>query len=217
MKRKDHLALGRFLLASPTARGISENRFLTACFLTGATLPDFNPLTYLHGFRESRAMIGHHRRYSEKTVAALLRKTEKANLSSPVTAFRLGTLTHYLADSFTFPHTDAFCGGMREHRAYESLLHELFALRLEVGSIPDLPVSSLEEAYAAYDAENPSPERDSAYISGVCLRIFEKICSDCRKKSQKALDKSREIGYTVTNRRGRRVTDGQLPEESRRR
>jgi hypothetical protein len=37
---------------------------------------------------------------------------------------RLGILTHYIADAFTFPHNEQFEGDLREHIKYEQILHE---------------------------------------------------------------------------------------------
>lgn len=46
--------------------------------------------------------------------------------------FKLGKLTHYVADSFTFPHNKEFPGNLTEHIEYESELHNYLTSTLKL-------------------------------------------------------------------------------------
>lgn len=172
MKFRSHLALGRALAdRSPRLR---KHPLRRGCFVLGNVLPDFLFFTYLRGFRHSRAMIGHSLPYSEKLIRRRLLRRLRLGIRSAPDAFRLGLLLHYLADSFTYPHTEDFSGDRTEHNRYEERLAEVFpAFLTEIPNVP--PMSDpglLRDARASYDDAPHTPEDDAHWIVFVCSAVF---------------------------------------------
>ena len=123
MKKKDHLLLGRFLLAQKAAPSGSMARRL---FLFGCVEPDINPFTYMRGSVRHQFLQGHNAENARKHFQNLLERLSRSGVHSPWQWFALGTLIHYAADSFTFPHNSRFPGSLADHVAYEMQLHALF-------------------------------------------------------------------------------------------
>ena len=123
MKKKDHLLLGRFLLARKDAPAGSLERRL---FLFGCVEPDINPFTYMRGSARHQFLQGHNAENARKHFQKVLEKLSRSGVHSLWQWFALGTLIHYAADSFTFPHNSQFPGSLADHVAYEIQLHALF-------------------------------------------------------------------------------------------
>lgn len=123
MKKKDHLLLGRFLLAQKEAPAGKIKRRL---FLFGCVEPDINPFTYVRGSTKHRFLQGHNTENARKHFQKVLERLNRSGVHSLWQWFVLGTLIHYAADSFTFPHNSKFPGTLADHVAYEIQLHALF-------------------------------------------------------------------------------------------
>lgn len=174
---ENHLQLGRALAKeSPALRAHLLRREL---FLVGNVLPDLLPFTYLSGLRETGHWVGHSLPHSQKKIARGLDRRLSVGLRSAADAFRLGVLLHYLADSFTYPHTEQFHGTRREHSRYEAALRRVFPnyLSLVRETPPAASADFTAEARRAYEALPPSPERDSEWIVRVCAAVFYAIAS----------------------------------------
>ncbi len=181
MKQKDHLALGRYLIsAGMINRTGALPPLCRLAFLSGCVLPDYLPHTYLHGFRKSHAMRGHHTAYSKRHIQTVLARLQKRGIRHHGDLFRLGLLLHYVADSFTYAHTAAFPGDMREHRRYELRLHATFLgyLQAEKQTKEELRkdlLSALRALRRQYEAEREEFLRDCIYILRATQMIFEEI------------------------------------------
>ena len=99
--------------------------------------------------------------------------------------YRLGTLMHYLADAFTYPHTDAFCGDLQAHRAYERELHETFSsyLRQNRAVADETPLkrsltAQLLNRRNAYENNEVSCEGDCKQILHNCTEVFFALCGE---------------------------------------
>lgn len=181
MKQADHQALARFLWNDPAAESLRRTPLRRSLFFAGSVEPDFNPFTYLRGVRQSRAMRGHHTVYSERHILSLAKRLCRDGVRTLSDVFALGTLMHYLADSFTYAHTDRFPGNTAAHREYEKALHRVFGSALRYASVPKekLPTSPEEYLRAernAYEAASPSLLTDCRWIVPVCASFFADIC-----------------------------------------
>ena len=177
MYLENHLQLGRALAKeSPVLRAHLLRREL---FLIGNFLPDLLPFTYLPGLRETGRWAGHSLPHSQKKIARGLDRRLSVGLRTAADAFRLGVLLHYLADSFTYPHTEQFHGTRKEHNRYEAALRKVFPkfLHLVRETPPAACADFSAEARRAYEALPPSPERDSEWIVRVCAAVFFAIQS----------------------------------------
>ena len=183
MKQKDHRALAYYLIDSVGDCREWQGRWHRRFVLWGCIFPDYIPFTYLRGFWQSRAMLGHNARYSFLHIQRSIQKLEvRGNLRSR-DFYRLGTLMHYLADSFTYPHTDAFCGDLQAHRAYERALHGEFPRYLQrdmeiAGRVPtEKPLlDHLLDRRCMYDRTAASCEDDCRQIVRTCREVFFALC-----------------------------------------
>lgn len=183
MKKKDHKALGEFLLRSSQCRTILHKRFHQRLFILGCISPDFIPFTYLRGFSKSRALLGHNAKYSAKHIQKGLNRFQAKGLYRWWDVLRFGALMHYMADSFTFPHAESYKGDMHAHRRYELMLHQKFIEYLDSRKKHiALKAESLSTFFLqkrlAYERGTPSFERDCRYIVEICQGVFERICLD---------------------------------------
>ena len=80
MKKKDHLLLGRFLLAQKAAPSGSMARRL---FLFGCVEPDINPFTYMRGSVRHQFLQGHNAENARKHFQNLLERLSRSGVHSP--------------------------------------------------------------------------------------------------------------------------------------
>ena len=111
---------------------------------------------------------GHNHPYLDKRIRRMTQKlASQGRTITPLYAFRLGVLLHYLADSFTFAHNMNFRGDFEAHNAYENTFHRYFIKR--VAHLPalfwkrqsQLGYTKLRKHYLA---EKPSLARDFCFI-----------------------------------------------------
>lgn len=183
MKQKDHRSLAYYLIDSVGDCQVWQGRWHRRVFLWGCIFPDFIPFTYLRGFRQSRAMQGHNARYSYSHIQRSIQKLEARKRLRMRDFYRLGTLMHYLADAFTYPHTDAFCGDLQAHRAYERELHGQFPIYLrrnrEIENTAYCGKSISEQLLdrrSVYDNTIASCEGDCRQIVRTCSEVFFALC-----------------------------------------
>ena len=188
MKQKDHQALGMYLLDRVGADVFEGRALRRRLFLLGCICPDYLPFTYLRGFWQSRAMRGHDLPYSKRRIQKSIRRLHQRGVMRLRDSFALGTLMHYLSDSFTFVHTEAFTGSMQTHRLYERALHQSF-LRVLGEREPSLvpisdtdrgPFAFLENQRREYLESAPSVEHDCRRIVHACTGIFQTLCAGQR-------------------------------------
>lgn len=174
--------MARYLISLSPERWRSAAR--RGAFLCGNLLPDFNPLTYLRGIRQSRRMAGHDFPYSQRHIRRVALRLQKTGVKDLADCYVLGTLIHYLADSFTYPHTADFRESMREHNRYERELHAVFsecvsAARANRPPPPPQNLSDfLSEARIRYEAAPQGLLRDGREILFVCTSIYGAILQE---------------------------------------
>lgn len=128
MQTRDHKVLGELLMANT---GFNIPYLYRKAFILGSIEPDMNPFTYLHGFTKGVKFHGHNYGNVLSVMKKLFDSVQEQKYFGARFYYRLGKLTHYIADAFTFPHNKGFHGGLREHCRYESTLHEEFSGMLQ--------------------------------------------------------------------------------------
>ena len=182
MTQKDHLALAHYLLERAPEQ--FHSRLRRKAFLLGNFIPDYLFFTYLRGFRKSGKMIGHNLPYSEGRMRKLTDRLLETGIRNARDCFRLGLLMHYLADSFTFPHTERFRGTKAEHNRYEkalcSVFQEMIRKKRNAAHRLSEPVASHDLILSErqiYQSEIPSVEIDALWIIRVCEKVFDAVCT----------------------------------------
>lgn len=185
MKRDDHLALAAYLAAlfPKTWR----DRTVRTAFYAGAVLPDSNPATYLRGVTRARKPAGHNTEWSYATVLRLLAGVIRGGVRTLRQAYRLGALTHYLADAFTYPHMPSFRGGISAHNRYEREMHRVFGEVLKEADrnapIPADPFRFLCNELAKSGEALHTPRSDCRCIIRVCTGIWRSVFQENGEKS----------------------------------
>ena len=179
MKHKDHKLLAHYLIELSPERW--KNAAKRRAFLVGNILPDFNPVTYLRGVKQSGRMAGHDFPYSEKHTLRVAHRLYKNGVRGILDCYSLGTLVHYLADSFTYPHTENFRDSMKEHNRYERELHSVFPgcvremEQQQPRTLPEDPERFLHAQRVLYEESPQSMRNDAEHILQVCTAIYGAI------------------------------------------
>ena len=175
MQTRDHVLLGRYLLAACDLRLDPICRRL---FLFGCIEPDWNWFTYARGSIKYRLLHGHNAENAKNHLVCLTKKLLDSGIHTPLQWFRFGATLHYLADSFTFAHNGFFAGGLQEHRLYEKLLHNVFAEHLRTENLPADSANGFTHDH--YLKEQRSFRTDCRYILGASAAL-------CRRLSLRSL------------------------------
>lgn len=176
MKKKDHLLLGRFLLTRKEAPSGSIKRRL---FLFGCIEPDINPFTYVRGSARHQFLQGHNTENARKHFQKVLERLSRSGVHSLWQWFALGTLIHYAADSFTFPHNRKFPGTLADHIAYELQLHALFPKYLHTAAVRRAAhfahFPNVDELHTSYLDEAGAAVTDCRYILTAAEWIYRRL------------------------------------------
>lgn len=119
MKAYSHWELADYLLTAVLPETTAAQ---TAAFLFGAVEPDLNCTTYLKGILHGSGVHGHNYAQVLPRIERLLHELGGKNDYRLLDWYRLGKLTHFIADAFTYPHNSCFPGSLRAHMWYESQL-----------------------------------------------------------------------------------------------
>lgn len=201
MKSYDHKQLAEHLTENIlSAHGYLPSRF----FIHGAVFPDHNPISYLQGLLDGHPMKIHFTVYSKPKVRQLIEKLEKKEALSLWGYYKLGVLTHYLADAFTYPHNETFTDNMLAHAKYESQkLHSALTEHLSGGkAIPDENLQKSKNLWhtfctlhSTYKQASPSPQTDLAYIIPLCEMVCRELA--CNKMKEPAVRNKISCSHTI--------------------
>lgn len=178
MQTRDHKMLALRLLQD--ADNSELNRHGKA-FVLGCIEPDYNVLTYIRGSLSHAVLRGHNAENIRRHIHRKLEALQRRGLHSAQSCFTLGTILHYVADTFTFPHNMEFGGSMAEHIYYEGTLHEVFAKKLSICKKDMTPIgnysawSLFQYEYMNYCDTHHTIEGDCEYILRVCTIILGRI------------------------------------------
>lgn len=180
MRFIDHMLLGRHLWLNYADQNSAIKR---KAFLLGCVEPDFNYLTYFRGFRKHKKPCGHNAENLRPHIKRCLKKMQRKSSWNTWDCFCVGTLMHYVADSFTFAHNEPFGGNIKEHIRYEHILHH-YILRCLAADCQTEPVSAgdrqsfFENRHSEYLRQAAHQETDSRYIIDVCSCLFLSLCRE---------------------------------------
>lgn len=178
MTSKSHYYFGLYLLA--TELYSAKNMERTA-FLYGCVEPDLNPGTYLKGSLHGQKLRGHNFPNMLPCIHGLFEKIQCTEPSGVLYFYRLGKLTHYLTDAFTYPHNSVFCGSLKDHMRYEDELEPLFLqslskyqMSLENDCSCD-PYTLFLKAHQAYLCSETGKQSDISYALRAVPRIVHSV------------------------------------------
>lgn len=199
MQTIDHRILAEFL---ETRFDRSVPDIFRKAFIFGAIEPDLNFFTYFHGWKRGTKMHGHNYENILPVMKSMFMSFENKTGIGIWDYYRLGKLTHYVADSFTYPHNGNFTGNLSDHCDYETELHGSFTRMMsgnhgeklskaghntgEAVSTDDKVIEScysikdfsdIEKMHDLYMQENGTVECDVKYIpvavSGVFACVYD--------------------------------------------
>lgn len=149
----------------------------------GCIEPDLNPFTYLRGSLKKRLLRGHNAENVQSHIQQCIKKLQRSKRQSAYWYFSLGTLMHYIADSFTYPHNVTFSGGLLQHRAYEKSLHKVFEPDLSAHAMDGLntsqntPWRTFDLRHRQYISRTGTMETDCRFIVMTCQDILASLLS----------------------------------------
>ena len=114
MRKKSHVSLSRYLLDHIDSELLENHR---KAFIVGSVLPDCKPsfVTTKHNMEETFDMVC-------EFIRKLTVNSDDYKKISTAYCRKLGEVTHYLADYFTFPHNTIYPGSLKDHCSYEEKL-----------------------------------------------------------------------------------------------
>lgn len=167
METRNHWELSKYIIKDMDAPS-ALHRFL---FCLGSVYPDINILTYLKG---------HTYNAKHRKIKSQIHKLNKKSRLGLQSMFRLGVIAHYMADSFTHPHTPNYSGSVWQHFQYEKRMRPLFRQYLSAQTMPQIQLSALETLeedldtlHLTYLSEGISPEQDCKYIFSAVVQLVQ--------------------------------------------
>ena len=114
MRKKSHISLSRYLIHNMDKRELETHK---KAFYIGSILPDCVPsfITRRHTYDETFYIV-------KNEMNSLIDDFDEEEGIDRKFCRRLGIITHYIADYFTYPHNSIFEGNMKDHCQYENIL-----------------------------------------------------------------------------------------------
>ncbi|MBQ4283546.1 MAG: zinc dependent phospholipase C family protein [Lachnospira sp.] len=114
MRKKSHISLANYLLDSIDSELLEQHR---KAFIVGSVLPDCKPsfVTERHSIEETFDKV------TEFVEKLTINHMDYRRISTAYCR-KLGEVTHYVADYFTYPHNDVYEGSLKDHCVYEGEL-----------------------------------------------------------------------------------------------
>ena len=172
MNKGSHISLALFLLEKEELKELRLNK---RAFLMGSILPDCIPsfLTTRHNITETFDLL-------KSEIDKITRNYNNQRGITKYFCIHLGTIMHYLADYFTFPHNPGFCGRVKEHIDYERSLLLSINQYFEQGAYQqsENQMNSLDyfddfvlKMHDDYLKQNKTLATDCYYITTVCFEV----------------------------------------------
>lgn len=179
MQFSDHKILAMYLINYGNSKELMRHKY---AFVLGSVMPDANIFTYVKGFLKGRPFQMHYTVNLQSVIQRKMKYLAGKRKFTWLDYFRLGVLTHFLADTFTYPHNEIFHGNMIEHAIYEGkMLHPIFQNAV-LQKITELEMERKQNmwdiwcnAHEKYMETQPSPWVDIRYIVSVCQLVCEQL------------------------------------------
>lgn len=176
LKTKSHYLLGKYVV-----NGLGRLEGLRRwAFIFGCVEPDYNYATYLRGSFRKRLFAGHSFENAENYMRKVISRLQGRTMLKWHDYYRMGRLTHYVVDAFTYAHNVNFPGTLPEHRSYELALKKSFGDFLShrrpnpVHTRKPL-FEALSDEHAKYQRLPASPMKDMKYIEMLACLIFSEL------------------------------------------
>ena len=179
MRKKSHVLLAVYLVNNLNIEELAAHR---KAFYLGSILPDCRPsfVTTPHCYTRTIGLV------REKIGKIIEESSIEGELTS-VFCRKLGEISHYLADYFTFPHNENFEGTVKEHCIYEGNLKTALENYIENGqvkeekrergrfrSLDDL-MEFIDGVYKEYCRVKRCVAEDCVYIVSIVSMVIEGI------------------------------------------
>ncbi len=172
MRKKSHMSLSMYLVNNMDSELLENHK---KAFIVGSILPDCKPsfVTTKHNMEETFDIVC-------KFIDELTVDTNGFKRISTAYCRRLGEVTHYLADYFTFPHNEIFHGTLREHCQYEKHLKKALKAYIKSDNVvvnrqiigtfskPEDLRNYVLKIHKQYLLCNKNVESDCMYIVSLC-------------------------------------------------
>lgn len=179
MRKKSHISLAGYIVKNMNSEELISHK---KAFFMGSVLPDCMPsfITKRHNFDETFSVL-------EKE---LYKVTEAKNVNKGITSHycrRLGVITHYIADYFTFPHNSIFTGKLKEHCVYEKELKDTLRAYVNSGSVRHVRKMNgnfntvdeicvfIKKMHQSYLKAAAGVKADCRYIVELCFRVVDAV------------------------------------------
>ena len=181
MRKKSHIILARYLVHESKNKELKEHKY---AFYLGSILPDIKP-SFLYRKHEFYGTFPH----LQERIRQLSTKEYKDSKSEAKYYRKLGEISHYIADYFTFPHNKKFAGGFREHCSYEEELKKQLRTYIKSGKAasrkrkyikferPEALFHYVEQSHNDYLKEHNSVEEDITNIVPISTQVIRSISS----------------------------------------
>ena len=179
MRKKSHISLAKGIIHGLGLQDRMNHRFT---FYLGSIWPDCIPsfLVKKHCIDETFDIFG---RKMEKFIEKYKAKRDMGYLSS----LRMGVITHYVADYFTYPHNSHYPGGFVKHCIYEEdLKHKMYSFIDEVRSkkstdsvetmldVQDI-LTYVREKHNRYMSKEGNVDFDCGYSFSACMKVVASL------------------------------------------
>lgn len=165
------------------------NRLSNGYFIYGNILPDISPR-----YRFSM----HEKKGNWQDVVNIINTVSDNSkmLSIKDISIKLGIMTHFLCDFFTFPHNELFKGNIIKHEIYEQIQRNMLWKKLDdyweryreeinvsINSIDNL-LSYIEDMHSIYMNNTSNMERDMLFAS-ISIRVVSYSILSIRDRANK--------------------------------
>ena len=179
MRKKSHISLSRFLVVNIDKEELLKHR---KAFYWGSILPDCVPsfLTRRHTYDETIYIL-------RKEIENLIENPNINNEFNRKFFRKLGVVTHYIADYFTFPHNKTFTGSLKEHCQYEEVLKHSLREHVQTSECKrdrlketrfetiDELFDYIHEVHERYLLKISTVKKDIHYITNICFEVVDAI------------------------------------------
>ncbi|MBE5944590.1 MAG: hypothetical protein E7258_06690 [Lachnospiraceae bacterium] len=187
MRKKSHISLSRGIIHGLEDGKISHK--LTFCL--ASIWPDCTP-----SFLVQRHCIDDTFELFQKKMDRFIKRFKAKKNIGLVSTFRMGVITHYLADYFTFPHNSHYEGGFKEHCIYEEeLKHRMYSYIRKVKNgeydkIPQIMTNVkqvnqyVQKKHNSYMELEGNTLQDCDYSFTACLNVVASLIQIAQNKNQ---------------------------------
>lgn len=179
MRKKSHIILARYLVHESGNKELKKHKY---AFYLGSILPDIKP-SFLYRRHEFYGTFP----FLQEKIRQLSTKELKNGMRGSKYYRKLGEVSHYIADYFTFPHNKKFTGGFREHCSYEEELKKKLRHYIKSGkaasrkrkyiefAAPDALFDYVKQSHKDYLDEHKGVEEDISNIVPISSQVIKSI------------------------------------------